>query len=108
MTGFINIDKPTGVSSARAVAAVRRKFSTPCGHMGTLDPMATGVLPVGIGKTSRLFPYLLDKKKVYKAVFTFGYSTDTLDATGKTESVTSYIPTENDIKSVLSAISWEK
>ena len=46
------------MSSAYAVGAVKKKFNCPCGHMGTLDPMAEGVLPVGIGKASRLFQYM--------------------------------------------------
>ncbi|MBP5686771.1 MAG: tRNA pseudouridine(55) synthase TruB [Clostridia bacterium] len=101
MTGFINVNKPTDVSSAKVVAAVKRRFSTPCGHMGTLDPMATGVLPIGIGKASRLFPYLIDKVKVYRAEFLFGVSTDTLDVTGKIEKTTERVPSESDIKSVI-------
>ena len=59
--------------------------------------MATGVLPVGLGKTTRLFPYLLDKTKTYRARFLFGISTDTLDITGKTEKTTDIIPTESEI-----------
>ena len=102
MKGFINLLKPEGMSSAYAVTAVKKKFNLPCGHMGTLDPMASGVLPVGISKTSRLFNYLLDKKKTYEAEFTFGYSTDTLDSTGKTEATTSYIPTKEEIEKALS------
>jgi tRNA pseudouridine55 synthase len=69
--------------------------------MGTLDPMADGVLPVGVHKTSRLFNYLLDKKKTYIAEFTFGFSTDTLDITGKVEDKTSHLPTKSDIERVL-------
>ena len=102
MKGFINLIKPEGMSSAYAVTAVKKKFNLPCGHMGTLDPMASGVLPVGISKTSRLFNYLLDKKKTYEAEFTFGYSTDTLDSTGREEERTLYIPTKKEIESVLS------
>lgn len=82
MKGFINLIKPKGMSSAYAVTAVKKKFNMPCGHMGTLDPMASGVLPVGIGQASRLFQYLLDKEKTYVARFVFGYTTDTLDVTG--------------------------
>ena len=62
MKGFINLIKPEGMSSAYAVGTVKRVLKVPCGHMGTLDPMASGVLPVGVGKTSRLFQYLLDKE----------------------------------------------
>jgi tRNA pseudouridine55 synthase len=98
MKGFINLIKPAGMSSARAVTAVKKKFNCPCGHMGTLDPMASGVLPVGIGKASRLFQYMLDKDKIYIARFKFGLVTDTLDTTGETLSTTDYIPTEEEIK----------
>ncbi len=101
MKGFINLIKPQGMSSAYAVGAVKKKFNLPCGHMGTLDPMASGVLPVGIAKTSRLFQYLLDKEKVYVARFKFGFTTDTLDVTGTTVDTTSVIPTLKEINAVL-------
>ena len=101
MKGFINLIKPQGMSSAYAVGAVKRKFNVPCGHMGTLDPMASGVLPVGVGKTSRLFQYLLDKNKTYIAKFKFGFTTDTLDVTGQTTSTCSYLPSLEEIRSVL-------
>ena len=61
------------MSSAYAVGAVKKRLKCTCGHMGTLDPMASGVLPVGIDKTSRMFDYLLDKTKMYVAEFEFGY-----------------------------------
>jgi tRNA pseudouridine55 synthase len=86
------------MSSALAVGAVKHKFNIPCGHMGTLDPMASGVLPVGVGKASRLFQYLLSKKKVYEAKFVFGFATDTLDITGQTTSQTSSIPTKKQLE----------
>ncbi len=98
MRGFINLLKPEKMSSAFAVGAVKHKFNIPCGHMGTLDPMASGVLPVGVGKASRLFQYLLSKKKVYEAKFVFGYITDTLDITGQTTSQTSLIPTKSQLE----------
>ena len=107
MTGFINIIKPSGMSSAYAVGAVKKKFNKPCGHMGTLDPMAEGVLPVGIGKASRLFQYLLDKEKTYIARFIFGYTTDTLDITGQTTETTDKIPTLSEIKEVLESFVGE-
>ncbi len=107
MKGFINLIKPKGVSSAYAVGAVKKKFHLPCGHMGTLDPMASGVLPVGIDQTSRLFPFLLDKKKTYLANFTFGYTTDTLDVTGEVTDRTSNLPTYSQIEGVLSSLTGE-
>lgn len=101
MTGFINILKASGKSSAYAVGGVKKKFNSPCGHMGTLDPMADGVLPIGIGKASRLFQYLLDKEKTYVARFVFGYSTDTLDITGEIIDRTDKIPSMQEIKGIL-------
>ncbi len=101
MKGFINLIKPKDMSSARAVTAVKKKLNSPCGHMGTLDPMASGVLPVGIGKASRLFDYLLDKEKVYLAKFKFGFTTDTLDVTGQVEDRCNFIPSIDDIQAVM-------
>lgn len=101
MKGFINIIKPEGMSSAYAVSQVKKKLKSTCGHMGTLDPMASGVLPIGIGKTSRMFDYLLDKTKTYVAEFEFGYTTDTLDVTGEVTDRTSVVPTKEQIQAVL-------
>lgn len=98
MKGFINVIKPEGLNSTKVVNGVKKKFGVPCGHMGTLDPMASGVLPVGIGKTSRLFDYLLKKDKTYIAEFRFGVTSDTLDITGKTFEETSVIPTEQTVR----------
>ena len=106
MNGFINLYKPSGMSSAYAINKIKKLLGkkVKCGHMGTLDPMASGVLPVGIGKATRLFNFLLDKDKVYTAEFTFGYETDTLDAEGKIIKDGGYIPTINEIKGVLSSL----
>ena len=93
MNGFLNLYKPKGVSSAYVLNAVKRSIRGEIvGHMGTLDPLASGVLPVAIGKSTRLFDYLLDKKKVYVATFAFGYQTDTLDLEGKVEKTCDFIP----------------
>ena len=82
MTGFINVNKTSGASSAKEVAVIKRLSNTPCGHMGTLDPMASGVLPIAIGNAARLFDFFLNKKKKYRATFLFGADSDTLDTTG--------------------------
>ena len=81
--GFINVDKPSGIVSSTVVNKIKWLSGVPCGHMGTLDPLASGVLPVGIGNATRLFDYFLEKKKEYVAEFTFGVSSDTLDSTGE-------------------------
>ncbi len=80
--GFFNIDKPSGVVSSAVVNKLKWLTGTPCGHLGTLDPLASGVLPVGVGNAARLFDYFLDKEKRYIAEFTFGVDADTLDSTG--------------------------
>lgn len=100
-SGFINVNKPAGLSSAAAVSKVKRVCGLSCGHMGTLDPLACGVLPVAVGNASRLFSYLLNKKKVYRAVFVFGKTTDTLDAEGTLTQEGGRIPTASQIQSVL-------
>ncbi len=83
MIGFLNVYKPSGMTSSRVVAALKKRYHLDkVGHMGTLDPMACGVLPIAIGKATRMFDYFLDKYKIYKATFTFGYQTDTLDSDG--------------------------
>lgn len=101
MTGFINVNKAQGTSSAHEVAKIKWLTKTPCGHMGTLDPMAAGVLPVAIGNAARLFDYFLSKNKTYIAVFKFGVHSDTLDTTGTITSKVGNIPSAQEIKSVL-------
>ena len=83
--GFLNLLKPPGMTSSDAVVMVRRLLprGAKVGHMGTLDPEACGVLPIGIGAATRLFDYVSDKKKTYRAELCVGLATDTQDATGK-------------------------
>ena len=78
--GFFNVDKPSGITSSTVVNKCKWLTAIPCGHMGTLDPLASGVLPVGVGNATRLFDYFLEKEKEYIAEFTFGVSSDTLDS----------------------------
>lgn len=102
MLGFVNINKPSGMSSSAVVSKIKKIANiSRVGHMGTLDPMACGVLPIAIGKATRMFDYFLDKQKSYSAVFEFGYETDTLDKEGKVVQTTDKIPTLEDIKSIL-------
>ena len=108
MNGFINLYKPSGMSSAYALNLIKKRFKgCKLGHMGTLDPLASGVLPVAIGKSTRLFDFLLDKIKVYKAVFTFSYETDTLDRGGVIIKDGGRIPFLEDIKNVLPTLIGE-
>lgn len=100
-SGFINLNKPSGISSAAAVGKIKRLTGIPCGHMGTLDPMASGVLPVAVGNSSRLFNYLLNKEKIYRAVFRFGVETDTLDALGSVLREGEKVPEQREINDKL-------
>lgn len=82
--GFLVIDKPSGPTSHDVVAAVRRATGIKkAGHAGTLDPMATGVVVVALGRSTRLIRYIQDQEKEYLAVARFGVATDTLDAEGE-------------------------
>lgn len=107
MNGIINVNKLQGVSSAREVAVIKRITGCPCGHMGTLDPMASGVLPIAVGNATRLFDYLLTKTKTYKATFRFGEDYDTLDTTGTLLKSGERIPTPEEIESVLLTLTGE-
>ena len=98
--GFFNVDKPSGIVSSTVVNKLKWLTGMPCGHMGTLDPLASGVLPVGAGNATRLFDYFLEKEKEYIAEFTFGVSSDTLDSTGELI-YGGQVPIESDILAVL-------
>src|SRR5207249_6856561 len=83
MNGILVIDKPEGMTSHDVVQAVRKRFRTSkVGHLGTLDPMATGVLPVSVGKATRLAQFLPTFPKEYEGEMRFGFSTSTYDREG--------------------------
>ncbi len=101
--GFFNINKPGGWTSHDVVDKVRRLFHVQkAGHAGTLDPMATGVLPICVGKGTKVVEYLLAADKEYRAVLRLGEETDTLDATGKILRRTDVRIAEDELRSVLS------
>jgi len=105
MTGFVNVNKPSGMTSSKVVTLLKKRFNVKkIGHMGTLDPLAEGVLPIAIGKATRMFDFFLEKKKTYIAQFTFGETTDTLDSEGKVTEVCDYIPNKSQVESVLSKL----
>ena len=80
--GFLLVDKPAGISSHDVVATVRRARRIRAGHTGTLDPFATGLLLVALGRATRLIRFVPSDPKVYQAAIAFGAATDTDDATG--------------------------
>src|SRR4030042_6821339 len=82
--GVLVVDKPRGITSFDAVQAVGRILrERKSGHAGTLDPMATGVLPVCVGAATKIAGYLTEEEKEYEAEFAVGVATDTGDVTGK-------------------------
>ena len=98
MIGVLNINKPRGVSSSFVVVKLKKLLNTKkVGHMGTLDPLAQGVLPICVGRATKLFDYFLKKQKTYIATFEFGYQTSTLDLEGEVEEKTQVLPTKEQL-----------
>ena len=100
---IINVYKPKSWTSFDVVRLIKRKFKeNKVGHLGTLDPMATGVLPIFLGKATRLIPLFNESDKTYRAVCKFGESTDTFDAEGSVTNTceTRYLNSEEIKKSV--------
>ncbi len=83
INGFVIIDKPAGITSHDVVSRVRRILGTrKVGHTGTLDPFATGVLPIAVNNGTKVIPFLDEGSKTYEALLLLGITTDTLDMTG--------------------------
>ena len=99
--GIILINKPQGITSFAAVAQVRRALNVKCGHSGTLDPIATGLLPVMCGKATKLCSYLTNGDKAYRATLRFGIETDTHDITGSVTKTCERVVTLEQIQAVL-------
>lgn len=108
MTGIICVNKGKDITSFGVVAKVRGILrEKKAGHTGTLDPMATGVLPVMLGGATRFLNYLPDSDKGYRARFMLGKTTDTLDITGAVISQSRVDVTCDDVKRILPAFSGE-
>ncbi len=101
--------KPPGMTSSDAVLRVRKALprGVRVGHGGTLDPDAAGVLPICVGKATRLFDYIVDKEKSYIAELTLGIATDTQDSTGEVVSVRPVTAGEADVKGILPRFTGE-
>jgi tRNA pseudouridine55 synthase len=102
MDGILNINKPRGMTSHDVVARVRRLTNQKrVGHAGTLDPMATGVLLVCLGRATRVAEYLTGADKAYRAVLRLGIETDTYDAEGQVLSTLAVKASESDVRAAL-------
>jgi tRNA pseudouridine55 synthase len=109
MDGIFNINKPLGATSHDVVARVRRLAGQKrVGHTGTLDPLATGVLPVCLGQATRVAEYLSEGGKAYRATIRFGVVTDTYDAEGAVRSTAPVALTREQITAALPAfLGWQ-
>ena len=108
MTGVLVIDKPQGLTSHDVVAAARRALGEKrVGHTGTLDPLATGVLPLVIGHATRLVRFFAAADKDYDAIVRFGLTTDTYDITGREITRTDRAPSQHDVSRALQTLTGE-
>jgi tRNA pseudouridine55 synthase len=108
VNGWLVLDKPQGMTSTTAVARVKRLYeAAKAGHAGTLDPLATGVLPIALGEATKTVPFVMDGSKSYRFTIRFGSETDTDDAEGKVVVSSDKRPTRAEIESVLPGFAGE-
>ena len=100
--GWLVLDKPAGMTSTQAVGAVRRLFqAAKAGHGGTLDPLATGLLPIALGEATKTVPYVMDGRKTYRFILKFGEARSTDDAEGAVTAICGVRPDGAAILAVL-------
>lgn len=103
MHGFLNINKPEGMTSYDVIRKVKPLLprKTKIGHLGTLDPMASGVLPLALGNATRVIPFIKNENKTYVATMTLGAVSDTLDAWGQVSYTGQIRFQEKDLRNIL-------
>ena len=102
VNGWINLDKPPGLGSTQAVGKVRRLFDAQkVGHGGTLDPLATGILPIALGEATKTIPYCQDHIKIYSFAACWGEERNTDDAEGEVIATSPVRPTAEQIQDIL-------
>jgi tRNA pseudouridine55 synthase len=100
--GWLVLDKPQGMTSMPAVAKVKRLFAAAkAGHAGTLDPLATGVLPIALGEATKTMPFVVEGSKAYRCTVRFGAETDTDDTEGKVTATSAKRAAREEIKAAL-------
>jgi tRNA pseudouridine55 synthase len=111
--GWIILDKPLGMGSTTAVSAVKRILreagepKTKVGHGGTLDPLASGVLPIALGEATKVVGRMLDATKQYAFTIRFGEETDTLDTEGEVIATSHVVPSAEEVQAVLAQFTSE-
>src|SRR5476651_2275804 len=100
--GWVVLDKPVGMTSTHAVSVVKRLFTAKrAGHAGTLDPLASGCLPIGMGEATKTVPFVMDGRKLYRFTVRWGEERDTDDAEGRVVAESSLRPTADAIRALL-------
>ncbi|MEQ9490145.1 MAG: tRNA pseudouridine(55) synthase TruB [Alphaproteobacteria bacterium] len=108
VSGWAIVDKPEGIGSTQVVGKVRRYFNAQkAGHAGTLDPLATGILPIALGEATKTLPFIVDSGKVYRFTVRWGVETDTLDREGEVTATRDARPTRDAVEAVLPAFTGE-
>ncbi|WP_414524814.1 tRNA pseudouridine(55) synthase TruB [Pseudochelatococcus sp. G4_1912] len=108
VNGWLILDKPVGITSTHAVAVVKRVLNAKkAGHAGTLDPLASGILPIALGEATKTVPYVMDGRKAYAFTVSWGTETDTDDTEGKVTGQTDKRPTREDVEALLSQFTGE-
>jgi len=102
VNGWVCLDKPFGMGSTEAVSKVRRLFDAQkAGHAGTLDPLASGILPIALGEATKTVPFMMEAQKVYRFTINWGVSTDSLDREGE---ITGRSDVRPDVEAVRAAL----
>jgi len=100
--GWVVLDKPVGMTSTHAVSVIKRLFSARrCGHAGTLDPLASGALPIAMGEATKTVPFVMDGRKLYRFTVRWGEERDTADAEGRVIAQSEQRPSAEAINAVL-------
>src|SRR3954447_4527520 len=100
--GWVILDKPVGMTSTHAVAIIKRLFTARrAGHAGTLDPLASGCLPVALGEATKTVPFVMDGRKTYRFTVRWGEERDTDDAEGRVVATSDVRPTSDDIRALI-------
>ena len=108
INGWIVVDKPVSVTSTQVVSLLRRRLNArKCGHAGTLDPLASGVLPIAFGEATKIIPLVMEGEKTYEFSVRWGEERSTDDAEGSVTGLSSYRPKESDILAITSKFTGE-
>src|SRR3954464_7332593 len=100
--GWVILDKPVGITSTASVAVVKRLYDAQkAGHGGTLDPLATGILPIALGEATKTVPFVMDGEKTYRFTLKFGEARSTDDGEGTVTARSDHRPSDAEITAVL-------